>query len=169
MWRRSSERVHRPPPRAADWRSYDSVADEYARVRAPVHEGPVRDLVALVGPPAGARVLDVGTGTGLGAHAAAELVGPDGVVVGLDPSMGMLEVARRNGLDRVVAAQALDLPFRDGTFDAVLAAFVVLFFRSYETGLHEMVRILRRGGRMGVTTWGRSDDEFRRAWRAVAE
>jgi SAM-dependent methyltransferase len=78
-------------------------------------------------------------------------------------------VARQQGLRRPVAASAIDLPFRDRTFDAVLAAFVVFFFRRYETALHDMVRVLRPGGTMGVTTWGRSEDEFRRAWREVAE
>jgi ubiquinone/menaquinone biosynthesis C-methylase UbiE len=152
-----------------DWRSYDAVAETYARVRAPVHEPPALDLVAGVGPPAGGRVLDVGTGTGVAARAAMEAVGPEGIVVGIDPSMGMLHRARGQGLSGAVAAQAVDLPFRDGTFDAVTANFVIAFFTKYDTALFDMVRVLRTGGRLGVTAWAGRDDEFTRTWKEVAE
>jgi ubiquinone/menaquinone biosynthesis C-methylase UbiE len=157
-----------PQRRDPDWRSYDTVAEVYDRVRVPLHEPPARDLVSAVGPSAGDRVLDLGTGTGVAAVAAAEAVGPTGLVTGADPSLGMLRLARDRGVS-VVAAQAIDLPFRDGTFDAVLANFVIFFFRRYETALFDMLRVLRAGGRLGVTTWGPADDEFRRTWRVVAE
>jgi SAM-dependent methyltransferase len=96
-------------------------------------------------------------------------VGPDGVVVGLDPSLEMLRHARERGLWPLLAGEAVDLPFRDGSFDAVVANFVIFFFTKYETGLFDMFRVLRPGGRMGVTTWGGAEDEFRRTWREVAE
>jgi ubiquinone/menaquinone biosynthesis C-methylase UbiE len=152
-----------------DWRSYDAVAETYARVRAPVHQPPALDLVAELGPPPGGRVLDVGTGTGVAARAALEAVGPDGMVVGIDPSMGMLRRARDQGLSGAVAAQAVDLPFRDGSFDAVMANFVIAFFTKYDTALFDMVRVLRTGGKLGVTAWAGRDDEFTRTWKEVAE
>jgi ubiquinone/menaquinone biosynthesis C-methylase UbiE len=166
MFRRGS----RPPgpPLAPDWRSYDQVAETYDRVRVPVHEGPARDLVALVQPPPGGRVLDVGTGTGVAAAAAAEAVGPGGLVVGIDPSLPMLGLARDRGI-RVLASRAIDLPFADATFDTVVASFVIFFFPRYETGLFDMSRVLRPRGRLGVTTWGTRDDEFSTTWRQVAE
>lgn len=157
------------PGRArADWRSYDHVADIYDRVRTEFHARPAADLLGAMAPPAGGRVLDVGTGTGAAALAATKAVGPEGLVVGIDPSMEMLDRARARGA-RVVAAQALDLPFRDAAFDAVVASFVIFFFTRYETALHDMVRVLRPGGKLGVTTWGGTEDEFRRTWRGVAE
>lgn len=168
--RRRAEAPSRPQAsRVPDWRSFDAVAETYARVRAPWHEPPAADLVAEVGPPAGGRVLDVGTGTGVAARAALAALGPDGIVVGIDPSMGMLRRARVQGLSGAVAARAVDLPFRDGTFDAVMANFVIAFFTRYDTGLFDMVRVLRSGGKLGVTAWAGRDDEFTRTWKEVAE
>ena len=151
-----------------DWRVFDSVAEIYDRVRAPVHAGPARDLVDLVAPPPRARVLDVGTGTGVAAEIAAAAVGSDGMVVGIDPSLPMLQAARPRHA-RVLAAQAIDLPFRDRTFDAVLANFVIAFFTKYETALFDMLRVLRPGGTLGATWWGGGPDEFGRTWTELAE
>lgn len=147
-----------------DWRSYDEVAEAYDRVRAPVHEDPARDLVSAVRLPAGGRLLDVGTGTGLAA-----LSVEAGMAVGIDLSPGMARVARARGLERVAVAAAIDLPFRDQTFDAVVSAFVLHLVPKYETALFDMVRVLRVGGRLGLATWVLADDEFTRTWREIAE
>jgi ubiquinone/menaquinone biosynthesis C-methylase UbiE len=152
-----------------DWRSYDHVADLYDRVRTEFHALPAADLLREMAPPAGGRILDVGTGTGAAALAATEAAGTEAMVVGIDPSLEMLGRARDRGVARVVAGEALDLPFRTGAFDAVVATFVIFFFTRYETALHDMVRVLRPGGKIGVTTWGGTEDEFRRTWRHVAE
>jgi ubiquinone/menaquinone biosynthesis C-methylase UbiE len=162
-------KVAGPPRPRRDWRSYDEVAGVYDRVRTEFHALPAADLVGLVAPPAGGRVLDVGTGTGAAALAASEAVGSEGFVVGIDPSMDMLRRARDRGVERLVAGKALDLPFADASFDAITASFVIFLFTRYETALFDMVRALRPGGRMGVTTWGGTEDEFRRTWREVAE
>jgi ubiquinone/menaquinone biosynthesis C-methylase UbiE len=166
MFRRRTEERPRTKPR--DWRSYDAVAESYEEARTPVHQAPVRDLVEAVAPPAGGRVLDVGTGPGIAAQAAQGATGPDGLVVGIDPSVPMLRIAKGRGV-RAVAAEAIDLPFPDATFDAVVASFVIFMFPRYETALFDMLRVLRPGGRLGATTWASTDDEFRRTWREVAE
>ena len=158
-----------PAARPRDWRSYDGVAETYDRVRSPVHEAPARDLVAALSLPTGGRILDVGTGPGVAAAAAGEAVGSSGVVVGIDPSVEMLRLARARGITRVAAAEAIDLPFRDATFDGVTANFVIFFFTKYDTALHDMVRVLKHGGRLGVTTWAGRNDEFTRVWREIAE
>lgn len=160
--RRSSSAV--PRAAAPDWRSYDEVAEAYDRVRAPLHEAPARDLVAAVGLPAGGRLLDVGTGTGLAARSV-----DGGIAVGIDVSLGMARIARARGLERVALAAAIDLPFRDGTFDAVVSAFVLHLVPKYETALFDMARVLRRGGRIGIASWVLADDEFTRSWREIAE
>jgi ubiquinone/menaquinone biosynthesis C-methylase UbiE len=147
-----------------DWRSYDEVAEAYDRVRGPIHDAPARDLVRAVELPPDGRLLDVGTGTGLAARSV-----DSGVAVGVDVSIGMAKIAKEKGLERVALAAAVDLPFRNETFDAVVSAFVLHLVPKYETALFDMARVLRRGGRIGLASWVVSDDEFTRAWREIAE
>ena len=145
-----------------DWRSYDSVAETYARIHAPRLAEPARDLVELTGIEAGWRVLDVGTGTGVAAFAAA---GTGANVVGIDEAPGMLRVASSlNGSLPVATAIAIDLPFRDGAFDALLANFVLAHFTKYKTALFDMKRVLRPGGRLGLTAWADAEDDLARTW-----
>jgi ubiquinone/menaquinone biosynthesis C-methylase UbiE len=155
-----------------DWRSYDLIAQDYARTQAPALAVPAADLVELVQIGQGARVLDLGSGTGVAARAATAKAGPEGLVVGVDPSVEMLLLAgREGGGPRYAAATAIDLPFADQTFTHVVTNFVIAHFPKYDTAFFDILRVLKRGGRMGVTTWGGSDDrdEFRAAWRSVAE
>ena len=87
-----------------DWRSYDDVAETYARIHAPRLAEPAGDLVSLTGIETGWRVLDVGTGTGVAAFAAA---GAGARVYGIDEAIGMLRVARTaNGTFPVATAEA---------------------------------------------------------------
>ncbi len=139
------------------WQSYDDVAGAYARIAAVCHAHLARDLVAAVAPPFGAAVLDVGAGTGLAALAAADAVGSDGDVVALDPSAALLKQASAARLRRVAGA-APGLPFPGGRFDVVLASLVVGHFFDYRPALDDLLRVLRPGGRIGLTTWGRFDD-----------
>jgi ubiquinone/menaquinone biosynthesis C-methylase UbiE len=154
-----------PAAGPSDWRSFDRVAEAYGRVRAPIHEPPARDLVDLLGSPDGA-LLDVGTGTGVLAAVAREAGWSP--VIGADRSVSMLAQARPRGL-AVVAADGIDLPFRDGRFAAVAASFSLHIFPRYDSALFDMLRVLAAGGRLGTATWARQDDEFSRAWRAVAD
>jgi ubiquinone/menaquinone biosynthesis C-methylase UbiE len=164
-------RSRRAPVRLAeepDWRRYDSVAGSYETNVAPRTALPARDLASLMDIPKGGRVLDVGTGTGVGARAALEAGA--GLVVGVDPSIPMLaRAAREGGMARFVAAETIDLPFREASFDAIVSLFAVSHFQKADTALFDMFRVLRSGGRMGVAVWGSGDDEFTRAWYAVAE
>jgi demethylmenaquinone methyltransferase / 2-methoxy-6-polyprenyl-1,4-benzoquinol methylase len=104
----------------------------------------------------GGSALDVCCGTGDVAFALARRVGVDGAVVGCDFSERMLELARRKAVDRGVAqarfewADALQLPYPEGSFDAVTAGFGVRNLVDLERGLAEMVRVLRPGGRAVV-------------------
>jgi SAM-dependent methyltransferase len=105
---------------------------------------------------AGQRVLDVACGTGVLARAAADRVGTDGAVTGVDVNDGMLAVARRHGPEidwRTAPAEAL--PFEDRTFDAVVSQFGLMFFEDRPAALREMVRVLRPGGRLAVAVWDR--------------
>ena len=158
---RTAPRLTRP-----DWRSYDSVAEDYDRVRAEIHAPPARDLVGLT--EARGRVLDVGTGTGVAA-AAAQDAAPDALVVGVDRSVPMLALAAKRGLRRLVAVDAIDLPFRDGTFDTTLMVFMLHLVQRPETVLFDVLRVLKADGTLGIATWASADDEFTRTWRRIAE
>jgi demethylmenaquinone methyltransferase / 2-methoxy-6-polyprenyl-1,4-benzoquinol methylase len=105
--------------------------------------------LAAVGP--GDRVLDVATGTGDLAIELARRVGPDGRVVGSDFSEEML--ARARAKDQAVDwqwANALELPYGDGEFDAATVGFGARNFSDLDRGLAEMARVVRPGGRVVV-------------------
>ena len=114
--------------------------------------GPV--VTAAAGVASGARVLDVGCGTGAATVAAAARAGPDGLVVGLDPNPEMLTVARRKPGIEWVEGRAEELPFRDAEFDAVVSQFAMMFFDDRVAALREMQRVLAPGGRMAVAVCG---------------
>src|SRR2546421_6530723 len=76
----------------------------------------------------GERLLDIGSGPGLLAFEAAAILGPEGAVDGVDPSESMLAIAARRDPAattaapiRFQAADACELPFEDGSFDAAVA------------------------------------------------
>jgi demethylmenaquinone methyltransferase/2-methoxy-6-polyprenyl-1,4-benzoquinol methylase len=109
---------------------------------------------AEVGP--GDSVLDVCCGTGDLAFELASRVSPGGRVVGCDFSEPMLDLAREKAAKagaesvRFEWADALQLPYDAGRFDAVTVGFGVRNFADRELGLREMARVLRPGGRLVV-------------------
>jgi ubiquinone/menaquinone biosynthesis C-methylase UbiE len=150
-----------------DWRSYDEVADAYERVHAPRLAEVARDLVAFAEIGEGKRVLDVGTGTGVAAQAAVDV---GARAIGIDPSVGMLEVGRRERPSiTFVAADTIDIPFRDDAFEAVTGNFVLSHFRRYETALFDMLRVLRPGGRVALTSWSDVKDDLQDTWGELIE
>ena len=105
--------------------------------------------LAAVG--SGDRVLDVASGTGDLAIELARRVGPAGTVVGSDFSEGMLDLARRkSGAVTWEWANALELPYPDGGFDAATVGFGARNFSELDRGLAEMARVVRPGGRVVV-------------------
>lgn len=110
--------------------------------------------LAEVGP--GDRVLDVATGTGDLALELAGRVGADGHVVGSDFSERMLDLARDKvdpavpGDVRFEWADAMELPYPDGVFDAATVGFGARNFGDLQKGLAEMTRVVRPGGRVVV-------------------
>ncbi|MBD5225703.1 MAG: bifunctional demethylmenaquinone methyltransferase/2-methoxy-6-polyprenyl-1,4-benzoquinol methylase UbiE [Bacteroidales bacterium] len=112
--------------------------------------------VAMVRGGAPRRILDVATGTGDLAIKLARAV-PEASVTGIDLSEGMLEIGRQKvasaGLaDRIALTKAdcLDLPFADGSFDAVTVAYGVRNFENLAAGYREMARVLSPGGMLCV-------------------
>jgi demethylmenaquinone methyltransferase/2-methoxy-6-polyprenyl-1,4-benzoquinol methylase len=112
--------------------------------------------LARIGP--GSRVLDVATGTGDLAIELARRVFPGGEVVGSDFAEGMLDRARTKVARTYEAsvrprfewADAMALPYGDGSFDAATVGFGARNFDDLARGLAEMVRVVRPGGRVVV-------------------
>jgi SAM-dependent methyltransferase len=104
-------------------------------------------VLGLVGDLRGARVLDVGCGTG---HVAQPLAAAN-FVAGIDLSTGMLRFAAAKGI-APVRGSGLDLPFRDGLFDLVLATSLIQLLPDGKAFVRELVRVARPGGRILVTT-----------------
>jgi SAM-dependent methyltransferase len=153
---------------AHEWQSYDAAADTHDRLAVPgIFTPPARDLVASLDLPRVAAVLDVGAGTGVAARVAKES-SRNRTVFALDPSLGMLRTARSHGLC-VVAGAVPGLPFGAGTFDGVMANFVLSHLASCQAALADMARVLKPGGKLGVTSWGSLQNKYRERWQAVAD
>jgi SAM-dependent methyltransferase len=108
----------------------------------------LRRALALADIPPGARVLDVGCGTGRWVRRYGEL---GFAAVGLDATIGMLQIARANGTKApLTAGLAQSLPFSDASFDC-LSDITVAQHIPYELqskALEEMVRVIKPGGRL---------------------
>jgi ubiquinone/menaquinone biosynthesis C-methylase UbiE len=142
-------------------RSYDVQAAEYDRRWSTyVARSTELTLAALPALVPGARVLDVGCGTG---HLLAALRdrGEGLSLTGVDVSDGMLAgAAERLGDDAVLCrAPAEQLPFGEGAFDAVVTASSLHYWRAPERGLAEIARVLAVGAVLVVTDW------CRESWR----
>jgi demethylmenaquinone methyltransferase / 2-methoxy-6-polyprenyl-1,4-benzoquinol methylase len=99
----------------------------------------------------GSRALDVATGTGDLAIELARRVGPEGSVIGSDFSEVMLDLAREKSSDvHFEWGNALELPYADGSFDAVTVGFGARNFSDLRTGLSQMARVTKPGGRVVV-------------------
>jgi demethylmenaquinone methyltransferase / 2-methoxy-6-polyprenyl-1,4-benzoquinol methylase len=94
-------------------------------------------------------VLDLATGSG---DLAAEVQRrcPEASVIGADFSQPMLEQARKRGLQNLLVADAMNLPFSDAAVDAVTVAFGLRNMASWPGALREMSRVLRPGGTLFV-------------------
>jgi SAM-dependent methyltransferase len=103
---------------------------------------------------AGDRVLDVACGTGILARTAAQRVGSQGRVAGLDPGSGMLHVAAQLAPDvewRQGVAESM--PFADESFEGVGSQFGMMFFTDRQQAIREMLRVLAPSGRLAVAVW----------------
>jgi SAM-dependent methyltransferase len=112
-------------------------------------------LVDRVGVAPGDRVLDVATGTG---HAALAAARRHASVTGIDYVPGLLAIARRRAAAEslfvdFVEADAEALPYDDGTFDTVLSAIGVMFSADHQLAARELVRVSRAGGRIALASW----------------
>ena len=154
-----------PSPVAA---LFDTVADDYDQTGIDFFGPIATGLVAELDPQPGESCVDLGCGRGAVTLGLAERVLPDGSVVGLDLSAGMLGHARSllsgHGFDvdlRVGDASEPDLP--PGAFDVVASSLVLFFLPDPAAALAGWVELLAPGGRIGLATFGDQDP----VWDAV--
>lgn len=106
-------------------------------------------------------ILDVATGTGDVAILAERMLHPK-KITGIDISEGMLDIGRkkihRSGLEskiELLQGDSENISFPDNSFDAITVAFGVRNFQNLETGLQEMLRVLKPGGKLVVLEFSR--------------
>jgi len=112
-------------------------------------------VVGHLAPRRGEVVLDLGCGTGNAAMIAA---GQGARVTGVDPSPRLLEIARATaaaaGLDAgFIRGDAASLPVPDGSVDAIVSVFGVIFAPDATAAAAEFARVLRPGGRIVLSAW----------------
>jgi SAM-dependent methyltransferase len=104
----------------------------------------------------GERVLDLGSGAGTDSLVAAQMVGPQGSVTGIDMTPEMLEKARASasamGADNVtfVEGEVERLPFADASFDVVISNGVIDLVPDKDAVFGELIRVLAPGGRLQI-------------------
>jgi len=109
--------------------------------------------VAALGPPSGGVVLDAACGSGRALPFLRTAVGDAGTVLGLDITPEMLEEATRRGrrsLASLVLGDVDRLPLPDASIDAVLGAGLLPHLGDPASGLCELARVTRAGGRLGL-------------------
>ncbi len=119
----------------------------------------------------GETVLDLGSGGGIDVILSAKRVGPNGTVYGLDMTDEMLALARRNAADAGVPnvhflrGEIEQIPLPSASVDVVISNCVINLSADKAAVLAEMARVVRRGGRIGISDVV-ADDELSPAERA---
>lgn len=112
----------------------------------------------------GQKLLDVACGTGLVAVEAARLLGSADAITCLDPSEGMLTVARRKLAAHFVKGRAEELPFPDESFDFLTMGYALRHVTDLERTFAEYRRVLKPGGRMLILEVTKPTGRFRGAF-----
>src|SRR5436190_12458234 len=140
--------------------TYNAAADRYDDPANSFWARFGRSTIERLGLRPGEHVLDVCCGSGASAVPAAESVAPGGSVIGVDLSENLLRLARGKahslGLKNIEfrSADMLALPFPDQHFDVVVCVFGVFFVPDMASAVRSLWRVLRRGGKLAITTWG---------------
>jgi ubiquinone/menaquinone biosynthesis C-methylase UbiE len=140
--------------------TYDAASDHFDDEPLSFWDRIGRRTVERLALPPDGNVLDVGCGTGASALPAAQAVGPNGLVIGVDLSARLLDRARDKakalGRSNVefLCADMTSLGYPDGHFDAVVSVFSIFFVPDMEGLVRELWRMVRPGGKLAVTTWG---------------
>ena len=140
--------------------TYNAAADLYDAPPNSFWERFGRRTIDRLRLPPGARVLDVCCGSGASAIAAAETVGPEGFVLGVDLAGKLLELARAKAGARGLhntefrIGDMLDLQRSMSPFDAVVCVFGIFFIPDMPAAVRGLWEVVRPGGKLAITTWG---------------
>lgn len=131
-----------------------SVPENYHRHLGPVLFEPyAKDLAARIGDVQ--RLLEIACGTGIVSQALARQL-PDATIVATDLNQAMLDIAMQHVDSKRVTfrqADAMQLPFGDGEFDAVVCQFGFMFVPDKVVAFREVRRVLRRDGLFAFNVW----------------
>jgi ubiquinone/menaquinone biosynthesis C-methylase UbiE len=137
--------------------TWSRCADDYMDTFAGITRETVPLLMEAAGIRPGNQVLEIGSGPG---HVADLLVQAGASVTGVDFSSKMVEVAQSKYPEITFRqANAEQLPFKAGSFDAVVANFVVHHLARPETVFREVHRVLKSGGRFAFAVWGAPEEQ----------
>lgn len=153
---------------AGDTNFADSVAHVYERFLVPlIFEPYAPDLAARLASRPITRVLEIAAGTGIVTRRLAATLPAGVAIVATDLNQPMLDVGARIGTARPVEwrqADAMQLPFPDASFDALVCQFGIMFFPDKARAFAEARRVLRSGGMLLFNVWDRiEDNEFAHA------
>jgi ubiquinone/menaquinone biosynthesis C-methylase UbiE len=138
----------------------EALALDYDRISATRQFETGKRLVAELGIKADEHVLDVGCGTGLLAEHIADIVGPRGMVLGIDPLPLRIELARRKTRANLAfdVGDARDLSMlAAASFDVVVLNAVFHWLPEKSGPLAQFLRVLKKGGRLGLTSAERGE------------
>jgi SAM-dependent methyltransferase len=118
--------------------------------------------VLRLNPQPGERILDLCTGTGWTSRLVAQR---GALVIGADIATDLLDAARVNAAAAKLPidyriGDAESLPFDDGSFDAVVSTYGIMFATRQEAAAAELARVVRKGGRIALTTWTSDGNVF---------
>jgi demethylmenaquinone methyltransferase / 2-methoxy-6-polyprenyl-1,4-benzoquinol methylase len=131
---------------------FDRTAGDYERMERLMALGSGswyrRRALERAGLQAGMFVVDVGAGTGLVAREAARIVGDNALVLGVDPSPGMIANAKVPPGVRLASGAAESIPAADGSTDFVSMGYALRHVSDLQTAFREFHRVLKPGGRL---------------------
>ena len=142
---------------------WNSPAGRYDDISRSIADA-IEHAIERLQPKSGEKILDLATGTGWGSRVLARRF-PGVKVTGADIAEQMLEYARVTAAREQLGieylhADAEQLPFSDGAFDAAVSTFGVMFVGKPEAAAAELARVVRKGGRLTLATWKHDSNLF---------